>query len=215
MWRSPFNVPVRCSCIFMKVGDWSAGYHTGEDYVPQGNVVNPELVVPVSGTIQRAVSNDKSYGNYIVITTGSKCILMAHMKNAPIHKVGESVKAGEMVGLMGSTGNTNGAHLHIEVQNSKTWAYNKNLLKPSDYIDFSSYSNSEGGFSVKTYKNGSTKEHVYQTVSDAKAKKNSIGYLNTYETCECYGIVDGVYLVVYNTSTTRKTGFVNYSGGVK
>ena len=46
------------------------------------------------------------------------------------------MKIGQKVGVMGNTGNSYGAHLHIEVQNSAVWGYNKNLLKPSDYIDF-------------------------------------------------------------------------------
>lgn len=74
-----------------------------------------------------------------------------------------------------------------------------------------------GSFEVKTYKNGSTKEYVYETVADCKAQKSakSIGYLNPKESCNCYGIIDGMYLVVYTAGSTKKTGFVKYSGGVK
>lgn len=74
-----------------------------------------------------------------------------------------------------------------------------------------------GGFEMKTYKNGSTKEYVYKTVADCKAQKTakSIGYLDQWESCSCYGKIDGVYLVVYNAGNTKKTGFVKYSGGVK
>lgn len=66
---------------------------------------------------------------------------------------------------------------------------------------------------AKTYRNGSTPEPVYaDTLLSLKT-----GSLNRYETCECLGIVNGRYLVKYKVdgSTAYKTGFVEYSGGVK
>jgi GH25 family lysozyme M1 (1,4-beta-N-acetylmuramidase) len=66
---------------------------------------------------------------------------------------------------------------------------------------------------AKTYRNGSTPETVY---SDSNCT-NKIGSLNAYETCECLGIVNGVYIVKYQVNNTNnyKVGFVKYSGGVK
>lgn len=76
---------------------------------------------------------------------------------------------------------------------------------------------SGGSFEMKAYKNGSTKEYVYETVADCKAQKSAkaIGYLNPRESCSCYGRIDGMYLVVYKAGNTKKGGFVKYSGGVK
>ena len=70
---------------------------------------------------------------------------------------------------------------------------------------------------MKAYKNGSTKEYVYQTIADCKAQKTAkaIGYLEPRESCECHAKIDGMYLVVYKAGSTKKTGFVKYSGGVK
>lgn len=70
-----------------------------------------------------------------------------------------------------------------------------------------------GGFEVKTYQNGSTKEIVYQDLNCTK----KIGYLNPRETAECYGIISNKALVVYNVDKTnnKKTGFVKWLGGVK
>ena len=66
---------------------------------------------------------------------------------------------------------------------------------------------------AKTYKNGSTSEPVYaDTTLTLKT-----GSLDPYETCDCFAIVDGRYLVKYkvNGKNAFKTGFVKYSGGVK
>lgn len=74
-------------------------------------------------------------------------------------------------------------------------------------------SNNEGEFEMKIYQNGSTFEPVYQDV----LCKRQIGYLNKYEECKCYGIINNVALVVYNVDNTndKKAGFVKWLGGLK
>lgn len=87
---------------------------------------------------------------------------------------------------------------------------NKCLCECVDNVD----NNVEkGGFEMKVYKNGSTIEPVYQDINCTK----NIGYLNKYEQCECYGIINNKALVVYNIDGTnnKKTGFVKWLGGVK
>ena len=66
---------------------------------------------------------------------------------------------------------------------------------------------------AKTYKNGSTRETVYADSSCTKV----IGSLDTWEICECIGIVNKRYIVKYKINGTNnyKVGFVKYSGGVK
>lgn len=102
---------------------------------------------------------------------------------------------------------------------------NANLIHVGDKINIKATAKQEtkpketnkGDFEVKPYKNGSTKEYVYKTVDDCKkqSKLKSIGYLFPNGNAECYGIVQGCYLVVYTAGKTKKTGFVKYHGGVK
>ena len=162
MYRSPFKASSTQTTAFKKKGSWAAGYHTGVDRISS----NTTLVSPADGTVQRNEYNT-SYGNMVVITTtDGKSILMAHMKEKSKLKVGASIKKGDVVGTMGNTGNSFGAHLHIEVQNSKTWAYNKNLLDPNSYIDWndiSSTGSASGSYPTPVkWKNGKTKEPVYK-----------------------------------------------------
>jgi GH25 family lysozyme M1 (1,4-beta-N-acetylmuramidase) len=65
---------------------------------------------------------------------------------------------------------------------------------------------------VKTWKNGSTSEPVYADT----AKKTKIGSLNPYESCDCLGKVDGMYIVQYKVDGTShyKVGVVGYNGGL-
>lgn len=71
----------------------------------------------------------------------------------------------------------------------------------------------KGGYEMKVYQNGSTREDVYQ---DSNCTKK-IGYLNPHETAECYGIVDGKAVIVYNMDNinNKKVGFVRWLGGIK
>lgn len=211
-YRSPFNAESRQTCAFKKKGTWAAGYHTGVDRVCDSN---PAMVAPSDGTVKRNDYSD-SYGNFIVLlTSDNKSILMAHIKAKSSLKVGAKVKKGDFVGYMGATGNASGAHLHIEVQNSSEWAYNKNLLNPDDYIDWNDYSISESSENYVTaakWQNGTTSETVYKKSDLAEV----IGTINIKESAFCYGKKESGYIVVYNLDGTdrHKAGFVKYAGGV-
>ena len=98
----------------------------------------------------------------------------------------------------------------------------------SDYIEgyghpaYSGSSSSNSNTSVnyskedfevaKTYRNGSTPETVYSDTS----RSIKIGSLNPWETCDCLGTVDGMYIVRYQIdgTTHHKVGVVEYSGGL-
>lgn len=209
-WRSPFKAKSRQTTAFKKKGSWSAGYHTGVDRVCDSNTT---LVSPTSATVATN-SYDKSYGNYVILkTTDGKVILMAHLQKKSPLKTGAKVNAGDLVGYMGSTGNSTGPHLHIEVENSSSWAYNKNLLNPNDYIDWDRFTNpspTSKYVSPKKWKNGSTTETVY-AVSDLTDK---IGTLSKKESADCYGKKGRGYIVVYDLDGTskHKAGFVKYDG---
>lgn len=230
MMKSPWRCAVRCTGGFpyynSPPGPASASHnaHHGEDYVPtdKAKESNWNLYAVTEGSVIRSNNND-DYGNCVVIAgDDGYWILYAHLKTRDV-KLGQRVMAGQKIGVAGNTGNSTGRHLHIEVVDmrgkpAKWCGYDEHLnylLKPSDYIDFSDYK--PEGYDVKVWTNGSTKEPVYQTTEDAKNKKNPIGSLAPRESCYCYGIVDGFYLVAYKIDgkASRKCGFVVYSGGVK
>ena len=227
-FRSPFAAAVCCTAGYPTYP--SGAPHSGEDYVPV-NKSSWDLFTIGDGEVYISKKQTGSYpggygayGNYCVVKYNNGLwVLYAHMQSLPCIKAGCKVTSGQKIGVAGQTGNATGRHLHVEVSNMKGVSYNSSTwytqfcnhrLKPSDYIDFCDY---EEGFEVKKWQNGSTREPVYQTTSDCACKKNQIGSLDPRECCDCYGIIDGKYLVAYtvNGTTTKKCGFVSYSGGVK
>lgn len=55
------------------------------------------------------------YGYYLIIQYIGYCVLYAHMQKLGL-KVGTRVKAGDVVGKMGNSGNSTATHLHLEVR---------------------------------------------------------------------------------------------------
>ena len=86
--------------------------HSGIDIpVDQGAVI----LAAADGTVTE-VGFDRERGNYLVLDHGGGLTtLYAHCRNVDV-KEGDMVKAGEMVGAVGSTGMSTGPHLHFEVR---------------------------------------------------------------------------------------------------
>ncbi|CAL9515724.1 M23 family metallopeptidase [Streptomyces sp. Tu 3180] len=90
---------------------WSSGYHTGLDFAaPTGTLIKAVH----TGTITSA-GWDGSYGYKTVLTLedGTE-IWYAHQSSISV-SVGQKVNTGDVIGRVGSTGNSTGAHLHLEV----------------------------------------------------------------------------------------------------
>lgn len=75
-------------------------------------------IVDVNGqwTPASGVGGMNSYGNYVNIDHGNGVYTMyAHMVQVA-QQVGQTVKAGDLIGYVGNTGNQFGAHLHFEIR---------------------------------------------------------------------------------------------------
>jgi murein DD-endopeptidase MepM/ murein hydrolase activator NlpD len=82
-----------------------------------------------SGYVAIVGSSDTGYGKYVVIDHGNGFqTLYAHF-NIFYVKVGQSVKKGQTIGLMGSTGRSTGPHLHFEIRLNGTQRNPMNWLK--------------------------------------------------------------------------------------
>ncbi|MFG2937754.1 peptidoglycan DD-metalloendopeptidase family protein [Streptomyces sp. NPDC048282] len=93
-------------------GMWSSGYHTGVDFVvPTGTPVK----AVGAGTVVTAGWGG-SYGNQVVIRLADGYYAQYGHLSALSVSVGQTVTAGQQVGLSGATGNVTGPHLHFEIR---------------------------------------------------------------------------------------------------
>ena len=92
--------------------------HRGTDYASPGG----SSIYAVSGGVVTAAAYHYSWGYYVQVYHGkddngnSYSTLYAHMNSAPIVSVGDSVSKGQTLGYVGSTGNSTGNHLHLEMK---------------------------------------------------------------------------------------------------
>ncbi len=92
-------------------GKWVTDYHRGIDIsIPTGTPV----YACADGTVEKAQWSG-SYGYYVVISHGSGyTTLYAHNSSLTV-KQGQRVKRGQQIAVSGSTGNSSGPHLHLEI----------------------------------------------------------------------------------------------------
>ncbi len=87
-------------------------FHEGIDFTA---AVGTPIYATGDGVVELAEYNSGGYGNEIVLNHGfSYETRYAHLSKIKV-KVGQHVKRGEVIGLMGNTGKSTAPHLHYEV----------------------------------------------------------------------------------------------------
>ena len=118
-------------CDFMKVGGIVNRAVTKgrgasvEDFYSWG----ASVLSPVDGVVRTAHDGEpdnplgkkdpkNAFGNFVVIEAGPKeFVYLAHFRKGTVAvKEGEKVKAGQLLGKCGNSGNTDGPHIHMHVQ---------------------------------------------------------------------------------------------------
>jgi murein DD-endopeptidase MepM/ murein hydrolase activator NlpD len=88
-------------------------FHTGIDLA--GPLGSP-IVAAAGGVVAAATVSTVGYGNHIIIAhAGGMFSLYGHLETMLV-KVGDVVTAGQLIALIGSTGNSTGPHCHFEVR---------------------------------------------------------------------------------------------------
>ena len=110
--------------------------HFGVDIALPGNVA---IKAAADGVVSRSYYST-SYGEVIFIVHNlygqTFESVYAHMRSGSRKfKEGDKVKQGEVLGYMGSTGNSSGQHLHFEIHKGR-WNIDKTkAVDPREYID--------------------------------------------------------------------------------
>ena len=99
--------------------------HTGIDIaVPTGTPVRAAL----PGVVTAATYNAGGYGYYVKIDHGNGMVTLYAHNSKLLVKAGDTVGAGDIVSLSGSTGRSTGPHLHFEVR------VNGQQVNPRSYL---------------------------------------------------------------------------------
>lgn len=99
-------------------------FHYGVDLAAG---MNTEIYATKSGTVTGATYGEAN-GYYVTINHGDGySSIYAHMTNYVV-SVGDSVKQGQLIGYVGTTGWSTGPHLHFEI------LYNGSNVNPMNYI---------------------------------------------------------------------------------
>ena len=107
-------------------GKWRL--HTGIDISSSG-IYGAKIVAADDGVVSLSGWNG-GYGNCVVIKhNNGYSTLYAHMKSASPLRKGQSVRKGDTVGYVGSTGTSTGPHLHFEIM------YNGNYQNPMNWYN--------------------------------------------------------------------------------
>ena len=96
-------------------------YVFGKEVFSPCNAKVVEVITGVKDNIPGRLNPQQLTGNTVVLkTTDGEFILMAHFKEKTIVvKEGDQVKAGQLLGQCGNSGNSSEPHLHISLQNVK------------------------------------------------------------------------------------------------
>ena len=110
--------------ITSRFGRRSSGMHTGLDIAASAGT---PIKAASAGTVIQA-GYKGSYGNLVVVAhTDSIQTYYAHCSRLYVN-VGETVNQGEVIAAVGSTGNSTGPHLHLEIR------VNGNARNPQSYL---------------------------------------------------------------------------------
>ncbi len=129
VWPVPYEDVYISSSFKMRTLNGKTKMHKGVDICRWGGSYGSDVIASKGGTVTTAAwGYNGGYGNYIVINHGNGvCTYYAHLSDIKV-KVGQSVRQGLVIGKIGNTGYSFGAHLHFGVM------INGSFVDPVKYV---------------------------------------------------------------------------------
>ena len=109
------------------LGYWKM--HTGIDI---GARKETDILCAADGTVIRTASSD-GYGNYVMVDHGGGIVTLYAHSCKILCKVGDKVKRGDVLALVGSTGRSTGPHIHFEVRKNGAYQDPLNWVTPGKF----------------------------------------------------------------------------------
>ena len=129
-WLWPVPSSTKISSVYgyrnRAPGQKGSNWHWGIDVSGKTSYA---IVATRSGTVSTGNSGTSGYGNWVKINHNNEYhSLYAHMSKVVVRN-GSTVKQGDIIGYMGTTGSSNGVHLHFEIAKGKTPKWGNNIEK--------------------------------------------------------------------------------------
>ncbi len=107
----PVSEDYTITAVYGQTGSlWKNG-HLGIDFVTS----NREVYAVTDGTVRVSTFDAAGWGNYVSIGDAQNLRhIYCHLDKVDV-KVGQVVKAGQKIGIMGKTGKATGVHLHYQI----------------------------------------------------------------------------------------------------
>ncbi|MET7879952.1 M23 family metallopeptidase [Micromonospora sp. DT68] len=112
--RPNFQLPFACDDV------WRMSTYPGHDdydidmFATSGSTAGRPILASAAGTVAYA-GYDSGAGNYVKLDHGGGWeSLYLHMVSTPVVRTGQQVDQGQLLGKVGTTGNSSGEHLHHE-----------------------------------------------------------------------------------------------------
>ena len=121
-----------CSAFGPRVLRGVPGFHSGIDLVAKaanGDHMTDEITAHTGGVVD-GCGYESAGGNYVRIRVSERTTMSyCHFRDPLPWKKGDIIEAGTVLGYMGSTGNSTGAHLHWGIKRDGEW------IDPAPYLD--------------------------------------------------------------------------------
>ena len=104
--------------------------HQGQDLLAK---CGKRVVAAEPGRV-RYVKYQSAAGNYVVIKGPGRDEVYMHLAKPSKLRVGQRVKAGDLVGRVGQTGRASACHLHFEMWSKPGWYRGGAVLDPTPYL---------------------------------------------------------------------------------
>ncbi len=145
MTNLPFTGAFRVTCEYLKKGSsWSSGYHKGIDLVG----TDGDIYCTCDGVVKTVGWDPNGWGRYVRVQENEtkRIHIFCHMvKDSVRVEVGQKVSRATILGRMGSTGNSTGAHLHFQIEKSNT---DRTVYDPTTWLGIP---NKVGSYNSKDY----------------------------------------------------------------
>lgn len=127
--KGNWSMPLTNHRITSNFGPRGSRFHYGIDI---GLSIGDSVLSVFDGIVRISKVNPGGYGNYVLVRHYNGLETVYGHLNERLVKVGQHVKAGELIGYGGNTGRSSGPHLHFEVR------YQGNAMNPTSIYKFES-----------------------------------------------------------------------------